>query len=232
MKDDVVIVTGGGRGIGRAICQRFGRQGARVVAVARQERELLETKDLVEEAGGTCVIHLLDVTAIEQLQCLIDCTEKAYGRIDVLVNNAGSAICAPAADVLSIEFETMMRVNVAAVFYSCKFAVPVMKRHGGGVIINISSMAAFDPYPGMGTYGAGKAWVCAFSRSLAAENKDDGIRVYCVAPGAVDTDMLRSACPDFPTGMTLAPGDIAETVYTLAQPAMAYAGGQTFLVRK
>jgi NAD(P)-dependent dehydrogenase (short-subunit alcohol dehydrogenase family) len=232
MNERVVIVTGGGRGIGRAICRRFAREGAMIVAAARSEDELRTTKEQVEADGGKCTIQPVDVTAIEQLQSLIECTEEELGQIDVLVNNAGASACAAVRDLSSTAFETMVRVNVAAVFYACKFVLPIMEQNGGGVIVNISSMAAADPFAGLGTYGATKAWVNAFTRSLADEGKEAGIRAYAVGPGAVETRMLRTAFPDLPGEQCLDPADIAETVYALTQPAMAYASGQTFYVRK
>ncbi len=232
MKGRIVVVTGGGRGIGRAVCRRFGRAGDVVVAAARTGEQLDQTKVLVESDGGRCFPHPCDVTSTEQLDGLIRQTSLRFGRIDVLVNNAGYAACAPAADLSPTQFETLLRVNVAAVFYACTFAWPMMQKQGEGTIVNISSAAASDPFPGLGTYGATKAWVEAFTRGLAAEGKPHGIRVFAVAPGAVESEMLRSAFPDFPSDQTLDPMDVADTVYALTQPAMIHATGQTFAVRK
>jgi NAD(P)-dependent dehydrogenase (short-subunit alcohol dehydrogenase family) len=123
-------------------------------------------------------------------------------------------------------------VNIDAVFYACKAALPGMRQHGGGTIINISSLSALDPFPGLGTYGAAKAWVVAFTRSLADEVRADRIAVFCVGPGAVDTPLLRAVAPDLPAEEMLAPEDVAETVFSLTSPAWHYASGQTIFVRK
>ena len=93
-------------------------------------------------------------------------------------------------------------------------------------------MAAIDPFPGLGTYGATKAWVDAFTRGMAVEGRASGIRMFAVGPGAVWTDMLRSAFPDFPQEQALDPGEVADTVFGLTQSAMSYASGQTFYVKK
>ncbi len=232
MNGRVVLVTGAGRGIGRAICRRFGREGAAVMAAARTKNELSETRRLVEEDGGECSIRAADVTATEHLRMLIELSEEKFGRIDVLVNNAGAATCEPVKDLTPVDFETMMRVNVAAVFYACQFAWPVMAANGGGTIVNISSMAATDPFPGLGTYGATKAWVEAFTRGLASEGKQVGIRAFGVAPGAVETQMLRAAFPEFPGSQALNPADVADVVYSVTQPSMAHASGQTLKVNR
>jgi len=232
MKSPVVIVTGAGRGIGRAICECFVREGATVVAAARSRDQLLETQQRVAALPGRCIVRATDVTAVEQLRGLIEFTEREFSRIDILVNNAGATSVGPVKELSTIDFETLLRVNVAAVFYACKFVWPIMERNGGGVIVNISSLAAADPFPGLGTYGATKAWVNAFTAGMAAEGRPAGIRAFCVGPGAVETDMLRSIFPDFPAENTLAPPDIAEAVHTLTQPSMSHASGQTFYIRK
>ncbi|MCP4250527.1 MAG: SDR family oxidoreductase [bacterium] len=232
MSDRVVIVTGAGRGIGRAVCRRFAAAGGRVVAAARSEDQLVETQELIEAEGGQCSTVTVDVASSDRLQHLVETTERRYGRIDVLVNNAGVVACGPVADLSAVEFEGMLRVNVAAVFYASKFVWPVMKRQGGGTIVNVSSMAAKDPFPTLGTYGACKRWVNGLTRGLADEGKEVGIRAFAVGPGAVWTDMLRDNFSDFPKEQALDPADVAETIFSLCQPGMAHASGQTFYVQK
>jgi len=232
MEHQVVVVTGGGRGIGQAVCRRFAREGAQVVAAARTDRELHETQQLVEQEGGRCMTVQTDVTSTDRLRFLIDGVARRLGRIDVLVNNAGMVVRASAADLPLTDFETMLRVNVAAVFHTCKLVWPIMTTQGGGVIVNISSMAAKDPFPGLGTYGASKAWVNAFTHSLSAEGRAANIRVFSIAPGAVWTEMLRSSFPDFPKKDALDPMDVAEMALSLCTPNMAKASGQTFCLTR
>lgn len=232
MNGRVVLVTGGGRGIGRAICQRFAREGCRVMAVARSADELAETKQLIEADGGQCSIHATDLGMCESVREMIDTACKRYGRIHVLINNAGIAPRA-AIDVFDpATFGVMMNINVDAVFAACKYVWPIMADQGDGVIVNLSSAAAVDPFPGFGPYGASKAWVNAFTRALADEGREQGIRVYAVAPGAVETRMLRGPFPDFPEDQTLAPSEVADLVYGVADPTGDFASGHVIDISK
>lgn len=232
MQQNVVMVTGGGRGIGRAIGRRFAREGAMVVGLARSQEQLDETKRLVEGDGGRFAGLACDVTSTDPLEQAIRESARRFGRVDVLVNNAGAVACGSAADLAGADFERLLRVNVAAVFYACKFVWPIMVGQGGGTIVNISSAAADDPFPGLGTYGACKAWGNAFTKGLAAEGKAVGIGVFSVGPGAVETDMLRGAFPDYPADQCLDPAEVAEAVFGLTRPAMVHASGQTVYLRR
>jgi len=226
------MVTGGGRGIGRAICQRFAEAGATVIAAARSDGDLAETQGLVETAGGVCRVMKTDVTRVEELDALVAMADREFGRIDVLVNNAGKAEHSPMDDFDPDTFDRMVAVNINAVFYACRAVWPIMRRRGEGVIVNISSVAAIDPFPGFAAYGATKCFVNGFTQALAKEGTPHGIRVYGVGPGAVDTQMLRGPFPDFPDDQCLQPRDIAEAVWLMTQPACRYSTGQTIYVSK
>ena len=232
MADSVVIVTGGGRGIGRAIAQRFAAAGACVVAAARSADELHETKSLIERAGGWCDTHVTDVCVADEIAALIEATAKRHGRIDVLVNNAGVAPDATIEKLDPALFETINSVNIDAVYHACRSVWPVMKSQGGGIIVNVSSVASIDAFPGLAAYGASKAWVNAWTKALAEEGRPVNIRVFAVAPGAVETRMLRDLLPDYPKGETLDPADVAGMVFTLAQPECRYATGQTVFIKR
>ncbi len=232
MEESVVVVTGGGRGIGRAIGRRFAAAGGQVVAAARSPHELEETRQLIESGGGRCHVEQTDVGALDEIDALIENTRQRFGRIDVLVNNAGVAPLSSIEDLDEPLFETILRVNVYAVYRGCHAVWPIMKQQGGGAIVNISSMASVDPFPGFAAYGAAKAWVSAWTRGLAEEGRPLGIRVYAVAPGAVETRMLRDPFPNFPKDQALQPSDVADVVFALAQPACRYVSGQTVFVKK
>ncbi len=232
MNEKVVVVTGGGRGIGRAICRRFAATGAHTIAAARTEEQLNETQSLIQRDGGSCSTCVTDVADRQQVAALMAFAEREHGRLDVLINNAGVALNAPIEDCDPEVFDALDAVNIRGVFHACRAAWPMLRRGGEGVIVNISSVAACDPFPGFAAYGASKAFVEALTRGLATEGKEAGIRVYCVGPGAVDTQMLRGPFPDFPAEQCLQPDDIAETVYQMTQPACRYAVGQTLYVNK
>ena len=232
MSVSMVVVTGGGRGIGRAVCERFAAGGAQIVAASRSTQDLQETSRLVSAAGGKCHALPTDVCEPEEVNALIETAAGKFGRIDVLVNCAGVAPLAKIEDLDPALFDTVMAVNVRAVYEACRAVWPVMKAHGEGVIVNMSSMASVDPFPGFAAYGAAKAWVTLWTKALAEEGRSCGIRVFAVAPGAVETRMLRDAFPDFPAEETLKPREVAEMVYALAQPACRYATGETVFVKK
>lgn len=232
MSTPVVVVTGGGRGIGRAICERFAQDGAQIVAASRTVAELEETQRLIERNGGRCTITPANVSAQEDVDSLIERTVKQFGRIDVLINNAGVAPHARMEDLDPPLFETILDVNVFAVYFGCRAVWPVMKSQGGGVIINLSSMASVDPFPGFAAYGAAKTWVNAWTKALAEEGRQLGIRVFAVAPGAVETRMLRDPFPDFPADQALKPTDVADVVHAISQPNCRYATGAVVFVKK
>jgi NAD(P)-dependent dehydrogenase (short-subunit alcohol dehydrogenase family) len=232
MAATVVIVTGGGRGIGRAVCQRFGAEQAQVIAASRTAAELAETGRLVEQAGGTCHAQVTDVCDAEDVAGLVETAVERFGGVDVLVNCAGVAPLSTVEELDDRLFETILSVNVTAVYHACRAVWPVMRGRGGGVIVNVSSVSSVDPFPGFAAYGASKAWVNGWTTGLAAEGKPHGIRVYAVAPGAVETKMLRDAFPEFPADEALEPADVAEMVCVLSRPACRYASGQTIFVRR
>lgn len=232
MQGQVAVVTGGGRGIGRAICRRLASAGASVVAASRTRDDLAETKRLVEADGGACTTCVTNVESAEEIDALVSQAVSTYGGIDLWVNNAGLALHGPIDTLEPARLDRMIAVNVSAVLYGCRAVWPVMRERGGGVIVNISSMAGVDPFPGFAAYGATKTFVDGLTRGLAAEGAEHGIRVYAVAPGAVDTAMLRGPFPDFPDDQCLQPEEVAEMVWLMAQPACRHSAGQTVYVRR
>ena len=129
------------------------------------------------------------------------------------------------------DFDTLYRMNIESVFHLTRAAWPLLKKQGG-TIINVSSQAAVDPFPGFAAYGASKAWVNAFTRACATEGKPDGIKVFGVAPGAVETDMLRGLFPDFPKDQTVTPDHVAAMIEWLLDERCRYSTGQIVDVRK
>lgn len=228
----VAIVTGGGRGIGRAVCQRLAADGCQVVAASRTLEELEETKGLVETAGGRCIIRQADLADCDDIASLVDTTVERCGQVDVLVNCAGVAPKATLDDMTPALFEVIMAVNVFAVYHACRAVWPIMSKRGAGVIVNVSSAASVDPFPGFSAYGASKAWVNTWTKGLAEEGRSCGVSVFAVAPGAVETRMLRDVFPDYPKDQTLNPSDVADVVHALIQPGCRYATGQTVFIRK
>jgi 3-oxoacyl-[acyl-carrier protein] reductase len=228
----VVVVTGGGRGIGRAICERFARDGDLIVPISRTDADLAETKKVCEAAGGQCAPVNCDVSSHEAVDAAIGKILSAHHRIDVVVNNAGWTPLASLCELSPDDYRRLLAINVDAVFYMTQAVWPIMMRQGGGAIVNISSQSSVDPYPGLNVYGACKAWVNIFTKAMADEGRGRNIRVFSVAPGAVETGLLRSLFPDIPEDQTLAPESVAEVVFQSAAEGQSAASGTTLFLRK
>lgn len=235
-KDDlhgkIAIITGAGRGIGRAIAKRLSAAGAYVVLAARTVDQLDETRRLIVNSGGTAVAIPCDVSTVDGVEGLIAETMERFGRIDVLINNAGTAPLSTIEQMEPAVFDAIIATNVRAVYLCSRGVWPLMAATGGGAIINLSSVSAVDPFPGFAAYGAAKAFVNTYTKALAAEGRAVGIRVYGIAPGAVDTQMLRGTFPDFPDEKMLTPDDVAGLAELLLHPSSRYITGEVITIRR
>ena len=227
-----VLITGGSRGIGEATALQFCAQGDAVCVAARNSGSLDETVHRLKDAGHVAFGIPADVSDSNEAESMVRQAAKLMGRLDVLVNNAGSAMLKPLPEVTADDWARCVGVNLSAVVYTTRAAWGIMKDQGGGVIINISSVAGKDPFPGFAHYGAAKAAVNLFSQAAAREGQGDNIRVYALGPGAVDTSMLRGAFPDFPDEDALKPKDVAEVAVQLAASNARYLSGQTVYVTR
>lgn len=230
LKDRACIITGAGRGIGRAVAHRLTAAGANVIAVARTQSDLETTVGQASGHAGRCVGVVTDVTDSKQVGRLIERVREEFGRLDVLINNAGLAPLSPVASMTDDLFDQVNAVNINAVFYACRAAWSELSA-SHGTIVNISSLAAFDPFPGFAVYGASKAWVNLFTKALAAEGRKAGIKVFAVAPGAVETQMLRAAFPNFPAAQTLSPDHVAGLIEMLLDERAQHSSGETIAVK-
>ncbi|MFN3232538.1 MAG: SDR family NAD(P)-dependent oxidoreductase [Alphaproteobacteria bacterium] len=192
LEGKVALVTGGGSGIGRATCERLASEGAHVVAVDVNDAGGAETVVSVKDAGGVCVYHHLDVTSETGWQVLIESIEAEQGRLDILVNNAGLYRRGFLDDMELDEFRRLFAVNVEGVFLGMKYAARLMRKSGGGSIINLSSGAGLIGSPGGIGYCGTKGAVRLMSKAAGVELPRYGIRVNSVHPGYVDTPMGAS----------------------------------------
>jgi NAD(P)-dependent dehydrogenase (short-subunit alcohol dehydrogenase family) len=210
----VAFVTGGTRGIGFAIAKELLKAGAKVFICARDKSGLKEAlKELSSYGrveGETC-----DVRSEEQVRTCLQHCEYLFGRLDILINNAGIGIIGKTVEEMSgDEFRQTLETNLFGVFYSCHYAVPIMKRCGGGYIINISSLAGQNPHPRMAAYNASKFALNGFSEALMQEVRHDNIKVSYICPGSVNTSFGGDSVSE-ERSWQLQPEDIAEVILDL-----------------
>jgi 3-oxoacyl-[acyl-carrier protein] reductase len=188
-----VIVTGGSRGLGLGIARKLNLSGFRVIAIARKESAEITTamKEAEASAPGSLQFAAYDLADIEGLANLVKTLRKNFGPIYGLVNNAGVSADGALAMMPSSEIEKVVRLNTLSPMVLTKFVVRSMMADGGGRVVNISSITAFTGYSGLSVYGATKASLVGFTRSLAREVGRMGVNVNAVAPGFVDTDMTQ-----------------------------------------
>lgn len=229
LKGQTAIVTGGGRGIGRAICQSLAGEGANIVIVARTEREIRETARLVEKQGVRALAVKTDIRKEEEVINMVSKAVNAFGRIDILVNNAGVAYGKYLVETSTEEYNEIMDTNVKGMFFCTKYALPHLLKRGEGRIVNISSGAGKRGIPKLSIYCASKFAVIGFTESVAYET-GGGVHVYAVCPASVDTGMYRSLHTDEPV---LKPEDVAKRFWNsvclkqrfLQAPQSRFTGG-------
>jgi len=219
------LVTGAGRGIGRAIASALAAAGARVYLAARTADQLEAAAREIRRSGGTAVPVPADLAGEQEIASLFDRIrehERGHkgehghgGGLDILINNAGVGLFGPVSDFPAADFDTVMRINARAAFLCCQQALKLMIPKNRGTIINICSVVGFKGYPNQAAYTASKHAVLGLTKSLAAEVQDAGIRVSAILPGGVDTTMIASARPDLDSAILLQPEDIAHTVMFL-----------------
>jgi NAD(P)-dependent dehydrogenase (short-subunit alcohol dehydrogenase family) len=216
LKDRVAIVTGAGRGIGRAVALAFCREGAAVALAARTASELEAVATQIRSHAGRALAVPTDVTQEASVAALVEKALAEFGRVDILVTSAGAATFAPLLDTKPQDWDRMMAVNVRGVFLACRAVLPPMMKQRSGTIINIVSVAAKRAIPGAAAYAASKHAVLGLTQVLAEEMRSHGVRVGAVSPGAVDT-ALWDAVPSPPDrSRMLRPEDVAEAALLMA----------------
>ena len=202
MSGRVVIVTGGTRGIGRALAEGFTAAGAKVVVASRKRDACAETEEHLRALGGDVLgvaTHLGDVDALANL---VDRTVDAFGGIDVVVNNAATALAQPVGKYTEDAWAKSLDVNLRGPVFLVQAALPYLRKSNHAAVVNVLSGAAFLFSARISLYGIGKAGLMASTRSMAAELAPDGIRVNALSPGTVETDMVRANTPEQQAEMT------------------------------
>ena len=235
LEDKIAIVTGAGQGIGRAIADKLAAEGATVVVTDLDEAGAKQTA-----AGlpGAVAIRA-DVTDRQDVQAAVDRVMQQFGRVDVLVNNAGWDKASPFVDSDPADWDRAIAVNLYGVLHTCRAVLPIMAGQGGGAVVNLGSDAGRVGSSGEAVYSAAKGGVIAFTKSLAREMARHQVRVNCVCPGPTDTALFASfAGPKLREALTKAiplrrlgqPADVANVVAFLASDQAAFVTGQTISV--
>jgi 2-hydroxycyclohexanecarboxyl-CoA dehydrogenase len=235
LNDKIAIVTGGGQGIGRAIAEKLAGEGATVVVADLAGQNANQTAE-----GLTGAVAMgVDVTDRQGVQAMADQVMQLFGRVDVLVNNAGWDKASPFVDSEPDDWDRAIAVNLYGVLHTCKAVLPIMAAQGSGAVVNLGSDAGRVGSSGEAVYSAAKGGVIAFTKSLAREMARHQIRVNCVCPGPTDTALFASfAGPKLREALTKAipfrrlgqPADVANVVAFLASDEAAFVTGQTVSV--
>jgi 3-oxoacyl-[acyl-carrier protein] reductase len=234
LADKVAIVTGAGSGMGASIAQTYAREGAKVAVLDVEEKA---GRAVAEGIGKNAIFLRCDVAKRSDIDTAVALTLRAFGTLDILVNNAGvSHVNKPLLDISEAEFDRVFAINVKGLFMFSQAVVPVMRKNGGGVIVNIGSTAGLRPRPGLSAYNATKGAVHNLTKTLAVELAPDKIRVCAIAPVATDTPLLATFLGNgegqrekfigtVPLGRLALPQDIADMALFLASADAKFVTG-------
>ncbi|TAK56904.1 MAG: SDR family NAD(P)-dependent oxidoreductase [Bacteroidetes bacterium] len=208
----VAIVTGAGKGIGKAIALALAREGLDIVLAARTQKDIDETAAQIEQLGGKAFSVRCDVSNERDVQQLVSKTKERFGRIDMLVNNAGVGVFAPVAEMKPSDFDTMWGTNMRGTFLCTQAVLPVMQEQKSGDIINIASLAGRNAFKGGAGYAATKWAMIGFARCLMLEVREHNIRVVTICPGSVDTEFHPESTKNKDTSRVPKAADIAQVI--------------------
>ncbi|MDB4755836.1 SDR family oxidoreductase [Mariniblastus sp.] len=215
MDNSVFIVTGGTSGIGLACVKTIIQRGGQVITCARKPFDFGDLFDINDLSR----LHFqqMDISQKGIGQRLIDTAIDRFGQINVLINNAAQAPMKSLGELTDQDFSTTVNTNMRSIFELTRAVFPHFISNGDGVIVNLSSMAAVDPFAGFSLYGASKAWIETFTQATASEGRQYNIACYSIRAGTVETPLLRKVLPDYPRDQTLHPEDVAKLICQLAQ---------------
>ncbi|MCS7220822.1 MAG: glucose 1-dehydrogenase [Anaerolineae bacterium] len=240
----VAIITGAGAGIGRATALLFAREGARVIVADHNPNSGAETVTLIRQAGGEAVFVQADVAVATDAEKMISTALETFGRLDILVNNAGIYAKGDTANTTEEEWDRILDVNLKGVFLCSKYAIPAMKKTGGGVIVNVASEAGLVAIKNQVAYNVSKAGVIALTKSIAVDFAADNIRANCICPGTTETPLVQAALAkeadptrtrrvleeSRPLNRLGRPEEIAAGILYLASDELGYATGAVLSV--
>ena len=232
LQDQIALVTGAGRGIGRSISKALANAGAQVIVCSRTAAEIEQVVREILEKSGRAIAIAADVADEGEVVAMFEEINRRFGKIDILVNNAGIGRFGGVADFNVREFDELMAINLRGTFLCCQQAMKLMIPQKSGYIINISSVVGIKGYPNQAAYTASKHGIMGFTKSLAVEAQKHNIRVSAILPGGVNTELIRKARPDIATSAMMHPADIAQAVLFLLSLSERAAVDQIYIRRK
>jgi NAD(P)-dependent dehydrogenase (short-subunit alcohol dehydrogenase family) len=236
LKDKIALVTGAGRGIGKAISVRFAEEGASLILCARTASQLQEVTDAIRSIGRPCLSAVVDVAKEDEVRRLVRDALDQFGQIDILVNNAGISNPKPFLETSNADWDEAIAVNLKGVVFCVRAVLPSMLQKGSGAVVNIASAAGLRGLPGSPAYTASKFAVVGLTQALADEVMQKGIRVNVICPGPVKTELLDSSpVRDFllkDTGNLLMMEEVTGAALYLASDLSGGLNSQTICVRK
>ncbi len=218
------LITGASSGIGKATALAFAKAGIDLALVSRSEEKLAAVASAAQQTGVRAKVYALDLAEVNQVQEQIGAIAADFGSIDILVNNAGMGYTNVLSETPLSDWLQVMNLNLTSVFQCILGILPMMRDRGRGTIINVASIAAQQPFPNWGAYSVSKAGLIALSKTLAAEERANGIRVTAICPGAVDTELWNSETVNFnfDRSAMLTPEIVAQSIlYTILLPEQA-----------
>jgi NAD(P)-dependent dehydrogenase (short-subunit alcohol dehydrogenase family) len=241
LTDQVAIITGGSKGLGRAIALAFAQAGANLVIASRSEDEIQRVaQELAAETGQDVVGVRADVTSMEDAERIVRAALDAFGKLDILVNSAGVNNRKPISDLAVEEFEELIDINLTGTFRMCKAAEPALLAQGSGRVVNLSSMLDHITIPGRTGYAASKGGVLMLTKTLALEWASAGVRVNALSPGPFATPLNRPVIEDpeqnrlflqkLPVGRWGEPFEVGAAALYLASPAADFVTGTTLYI--
>lgn len=228
----VAIVTGASSGVGRSTAVTLGAAGFDVVLVGRDRQRLDEAETIVRKGGGETLALGVDLSDAKATRAIVDRTLEKFGRIDAIANVAGRAQSCPIEKLTEDEWRLTIDTNVSCVMHLTSAAWPAFRTQKSGVIVNVSSLASIDPFPGFAMYAPAKAALNMFTLITAREGAKIGLKAVTVAPGAIETPMLRSLFSQkvLPKEKTLAPSDVAAVIVDCITGERAFTSGEVIRV--
>ncbi|WP_167279513.1 SDR family NAD(P)-dependent oxidoreductase [Paenibacillus lupini] len=230
----VVVITGAGKGIGAAVAAGYAAEGARVAAVERDAELVAQTVRSIVEAGGQAAAFTADISRPEAIEAIFQAIEEQFGRVDVLINNAGLGIWKSPFDLALDEWDYVINTNLRGTFLCAREAAKRMRQHGGGAIVNLASTRALMSEPNSEAYAASKGGIVALTHALAVSLGPDHIRVNAISPGWIENGDYDALRPEdhlqHPAGRVGRPDDITRACFYLTDPANDFVTGINMVI--